>query len=110
MAKIAEVVPAGNLALSAALRKELRTSDVLWMPNTIIANTKLTPGAKFLYSVLLNQSWKGPIVCPSHKALAQEIGASVRATRNYIDELTHAKLITLQPRPGKPSLYAIARH
>ena len=96
--------------MSAALRKQLQTSDVLWMPNAIIADTKLTPGAKFLYSVLLNHSWKAPIVCPSHGALAREIGASVRATRNYIDELKRAKLIALQTRPGKPSLYSVARH
>jgi len=109
MAKAAEVYPRTTIKLSAALREQLQTSDVLWMPNTIIADTKLTPGAKFLYSVLLNQSWKNLIVSPSHKVLAHEIGASVRATRNYIDELTHAKLITLQTRPGKPSLYTV-RH
>jgi phosphoserine phosphatase len=91
------------------LRKQLQTSDVTWMPNTIIADTKLTPGAKFLYSVLLNQSWRTTVVSPSHQALAREIGAPVRATRNYVDELSHAKLITLQARPGKPNLYSIAR-
>jgi hypothetical protein len=106
MAKVADVYPAPKL--SAALREQLQTSDVLWMPNTIIADTKLTPGAKFLYSVLLNRSWKGSVVSPTHGALAREIGASVRATRNYIDELTHAKLIALRPRPGNPSLYSIA--
>ncbi len=109
MAKAAEVY-ASTIELSQALRTQLQTSDMLWMPNTIIANTKLTPGAKFLYSVLLNQSWKTPIVSPSHGHLAREIGASVRATRNYIDELSRAKLITLQPRAGKPSVYTVARH
>ena len=97
----------GTIELSVALREQLQTSDVLWMPNVIIADTKLTPGAKFLYSVLLNQSWKEPIVCPSHSALAREIGASVRATRNYIDELRRSKLITLQTRPGKPSVVSL---
>ncbi len=100
MAKVADVFPAGRLELSAALRTQLQTADVLWVPNAIIADTKLTPGAKFLYSVLPNHSWKGSVVSPTHGELAREIGASVCATRNYIDELTHAKLIALQPRPG----------
>jgi hypothetical protein len=109
MAKVADVY-SPTIELSAALRKQLRTSDVLWMPNRIIADTKLTPGAKFLYSVLLNQSWREAVVNRSHSTLAREIGASVRATRNYIDELKRAKLIALQTRPGKPSLYTVARH
>lgn len=109
MAKVAVVFPAANVALSPALRKQLQIADVLWMPSAIIAHTKLTPGAKFLYSVLLNQSWRQLIVCPTHGALARETGASVRATRNYIDELTRANLIAVQPRPGKPSVYMVAR-
>src|SRR5262245_38637690 len=105
MAKVADVFPA---TISDTLRKHLRTSDALLMPTTIIADTKLTPGAKFLYSVLLNQSWKEATISPSHGSLAREIGASVRATRNYIDELREAKLISLQTRPGRPSLYSVA--
>ena len=110
MAKAAEVYSVGKLFLSEELREQLRTSAVLWIPNEIISDAKLTPGAKFLYSVLLNQSWKEAVVSQSHRALASEIGASVRATRNYIDELKRAKLIALQMRPGKPGLYTVAQH
>ena len=110
MAKVADVFPAARLNLSAALRTQLQTADVLWVPTAIIADTKLTSGAKFLYSVLLNHSWREAAVCPSHGTLARAIGASVRATRNYIDELKRAKLIALQTRPGKPSLYSVVRH
>lgn len=109
MAKVADLYPA-TTTLSAALREQLITSDVLWLPTTIIANTDLTPGAKFLYSVLLNQSWKAPVVCPTHGALARQIGGSTRATRNYIAELQQAKLISLQTRPGKPSVYSLIHH
>lgn len=80
------------------------------MPAALIADTALTPGAKFLFSVLLNQSCKVPEVCQTYRELAREIGASVRATRNYVDELQRAKLIALQTRPGKPSVYSIAHH
>jgi hypothetical protein len=109
MAKLADLWSTGTTELPAALRKRLRTSNVLWMPSAVIANTRLTWGAKILYSVLLNQSWTAPVVAASHGELARAIGASVRATRNYVDELRQARLIALQTRPGKPSLYSVAR-
>lgn len=110
MAKAAGVLDSSIIAFPKALRAQLQATDVLVMPNTIIADRGLTPGAKFLYSVLLNHSWRNRIVSPSHRTLAREIGASVRATRNYIDELTRAKLVTLQTRPGKPSIYGVAHN
>jgi hypothetical protein len=75
MAKAADVYAAPEL--SAALREQLQTSDVLWMPNTIIADTKLTPGAKFLYSVLLNHSWKGAL------SLRRTASSRVKSAHRY---------------------------
>jgi hypothetical protein len=109
MAKGADVFPATETGLSPALHRQLEGVNVLVMPTTIIADNRLTPGAKFLYSVLLKQSWNGESVCATHAALAHLIGASVRATRNYIDELTAAKLLTMESRAGKPSCYRVTR-
>jgi hypothetical protein len=109
MAKVADLWSRAAPQLPAALRKQSRISHALWIPSAIIANTTLTWGAKILYSVLLNQSWTAPVVALSHAELAREIGASVRATRNYVHELRRARLIALQTRPGKPSLYSVAR-
>jgi DNA-binding Lrp family transcriptional regulator len=46
---------------------------------------------------------EGSVISPTHGELAREIGASVRATRNYIDELKREKLIAGATCAGFPS-------
>jgi hypothetical protein len=105
MAKVADVFPAAKFERSLALHDGLEASDLLWMPTTIVAHTKLTPGAKLTYSKLIEYA-RGREVATNNR-LAADLVVSPRSVRNYIAALRAAGLVEVRRHPGKPNSYRL---
>jgi hypothetical protein len=75
------------------------------IPNPIIENRKIGPGAKLVYSKLLDYAWAGETA--TNNRLAADLAVSPRSVRNYVAELKVAGLVRVRLQPGKPSAYTL---
>lgn len=80
------------------------------LPNLVMMNPDLTPGAKITYTYLSHLAWR------SHSnetetplnAMSRDFGVSLNTVRGYIKELTTAGLVTSTQRGlNKPNHYVI---
>ena len=76
------------------------------IPIAILHHQALSPGAKLVYSKLLNYAWTSAEA--SNTRLASDLGLSTRGVRNYVAELRAAQLLEVQTRPGKPNCYTVS--
>jgi hypothetical protein len=74
--------------------------DCVLIPRVIAADSTLLPGARLLWGVIRQRSWRDGICTASDQTLAEEIGVSDRAVRKYVAQLTAAGLLVSSPRPG----------
>jgi hypothetical protein len=81
-------------------------ADATLIPLAILHHQTISPGAKLVYSKLLNYAWSGTHA--SNKRLAADLGISPRAVGNYVAELRRAQLLDVQTHPGKANLYTIS--
>jgi helix-turn-helix protein len=96
--------PAGKIVISG--RSDFGRSDSTLIPLAILHHRTISPGAKLVYSKLLNYAWAGARA--NNKRLATDLGISPRAVRNYVTELREAHLLDVQTRPGKANLYTVS--
>ena len=68
------------------------------VPNHVLISTKVSPGAKLAYTMLLKYYHYNGEVFPGQERLAKEIGVSKRSVVTFIKELSDAKFITVQRR------------
>lgn len=68
------------------------------IPNLILRNTALSPGAKLAYVMLLSYAWQDESCFPGQATLARDMGASERYVRNALKELAEAQFITIEQR------------
>jgi hypothetical protein len=78
------------------------------VPNFILENDKLSPGAKLVYSMLLKYAREDDECFPGQGRLGKDIGASERSVRTWLRELEKQKLVTSKRRgQGKSNLYTV---
>ena len=76
---------------------------------SFVLREKLSPGAKMLYALLCNHASDKDHCWPSHKFLAQEMGYSVSSIKNWLGELTSARLLTIHRTAYRSSTYVLLR-
>ena len=78
------------------------------LPNFILRNPELSPGAKTTYSLFLSYAWHNDLCFPGQETLAQSLGMSVGSVNSYIKELETNGLIEITRRgQGKTNLYTV---
>ena len=78
------------------------------LPNFILRNPDLSPGAKTTYALFLSYAWHNDLCFPGQETLAKALGMSVGSVNAYIKELETNNLIEITRRgQGKTNLYTI---
>ena len=78
------------------------------LPNFILRNPDLSPGAKTTYALFLSYAWHNDLCFPGQETLAKALGMSVGSVNAYIKELETNSLIEITRRgQGKTNLYTI---
>lgn len=103
MASLAAPLPAGRIELVGPLP---RSREAALLPTAIIQSKRIGPGAKLVYSKLLNYAATG--VTATNRRLAADLAVSPRSIRNYVAALKDTGLIKVRLHPGKPSSYQLA--
>lgn len=92
----------------------LRGADVLsqrgftQVPNHILVSTKLSPGAKLAYAMLIKYAWQNDYCFPGQARLATDMGVTDRSVRTYLQELELYQFISIKRQGlGKVNLYEI---
>src|SRR3984893_5517186 len=68
------------------------------VPNHVLVSSKLSPGAKLAYAMLLKYAWQNDYCFPGQKRLAKDMGVTDRSVRTYLQELEGEKVVCLQQR------------
>ena len=86
----------------------LTTRGYTQVPNHVLVNDRLSPGAKLTYAMLLKYAWQHDYCFPGQERLAVDIGVTRQSANAYIQELQHQKFINIQRRgQGKTNLYVL---
>jgi hypothetical protein len=80
-------------------------ADASLIPAAIIQNPTISPGAKLVYSKLIEYV-RGREVATNNR-LAADLVVSPRSVRNYIAALSAAGLVQVRRHPGKPNSYRL---
>jgi hypothetical protein len=85
-----------------------QVSGGLVVPDFVLAQPDLKPGAKLLYSALCRCAEGADHCSPSQKHLALWIGQSLRSVQNHLNGLAEAGLIQVLPgKESKTSMYRL---
>lgn len=92
----------------------LKGADVLsekgftQVPNHVLVSSKLSPGAKLTYAMLLKYAWQNDYCFPGQERLAKDMGVTDRSVRTYLQELATKQFVAIKQRGlGKPNLYEL---
>ena len=78
------------------------------VPNHVLVSSKLSPGAKLTYAMLLKYAWQNDYCFPGQERLAKDMGVTDRSVRTYLQELSTQQFVTIKQRGlGKPNLYEL---
>jgi hypothetical protein len=78
------------------------------VPNFILKDAKISPGAKVAYAMFLSYAWHNDSCFPGQDRLADDMGLTRPRVTQLIGELEKAKLITITRRgQGKTNIYTI---
>ena len=78
------------------------------VPNHALTSSKISPGGKLAYVMLLKYAWYNDMCFPGQETLATDMGSGERSVRRYLHELEQAKFITIKRQgQGKPNLYIL---
>jgi DNA-binding transcriptional MocR family regulator len=78
------------------------------VPNFILKNSNLSPGAKVTYAMFLSYAWHNDSCFPGQDRLAVDMGMSRSRVTEFVGELESAGLISIQRRgQGKTNIYTI---
>jgi len=104
MANIAPVATSGRIQLVGTYHPA--RGNASFVPSAIIANGRIGPGPKLVYSALLTYALRKETA--TNNRLAALLAVSPRSIRNYIAALKSARLIKVHLHPGKPNSYTLA--
>ena len=78
------------------------------VPNHILENEKLSPGAKLTYTMLLKYAWQNDFCFPGQDRLADDMGTSRQTANTHIQELSKKKFIIVKRQgQGKSNIYTL---
>src|SRR5258708_5908651 len=76
------------------------------VPNHLLVSTKISPGAKLAYTMLLKYAWEKDFCFPGQDTLAKDMGSGVRSVIRYMQELEKAGFLKIVRRgQGRSNLY-----
>src|SRR6266536_2045903 len=93
---IGELMRERNIVLKGA--DILTTRGFTQVPNHVLDNAKLSPGAKLTYAMLLKYAWQNDYCFPGQETLAQDMGVTDRSVRTYLQELEHHQFVGIKRR------------
>ncbi len=78
------------------------------VPNCMLKSSKLSPGAKLTYAMLLSYAWQNEFCFPGQETLAEDMGSGLRSVVRYIKELEEAKFLKIKKLgQGRVNLYEL---
>jgi len=79
------------------------------VPNHVLVSTKISPGAKLTYAMLLKYAWEKDFCYPGQQRLAKDLGGGVRSVVRYMQELERNRFLKIVRRgQGKPNVYELS--
>jgi|SRR5579863_836135 len=103
---IGELIREHNIILRGA--DALSTRGFTQVPNYLLDNSKLSPGAKLAYAMLLKYAWQNDYCFPGQETLARDMGVTDRSVRTYLQELEKADFISIKRQGlGKVNIYEL---
>ena len=101
--------------LAAVKTIELEGADLLsakgftQVPNHVLKDPSLSPGAKLTYAMLLSYAWHNDFCYPGQERLAVDLGAGKRSVVRYLQELGEARYIKIRKRgQGRTNIYVLS--
>jgi hypothetical protein len=92
----------------------LKGADILTIkgytqvPNHVLVSSKISPGAKLAYTMLLKYCWEKDFCFPGQDTLAKDMGSGVRSVIRYMQELEKSGFVKIVRRgQGRPNLYEL---
>ncbi len=78
------------------------------VPNVVLRDTRLSPGAKLCYALLLSYAWQKDSCFPGQETLAEDAGASRRSIVRFMKELEQSGYLEKKRRGlGKTNVYTL---
>ncbi len=78
------------------------------VPNCMLKTTKLSPGAKLTYAMLLSYAWENEYCFPGQETLALDMGCGLRSVTRYIKELEDSRFLKIKKRgQGRVNVYEL---
>lgn len=78
------------------------------VPNFILANSKISPGAKLVFATLLSYAWHNNYCFPGQDKMAKDIGITRQSVNTHIKELEKKGFIQIKRRGlGKTNIYTL---
>jgi len=106
MRQIGEVIREKNLQLDT--NNPVLQGGFTQVPNFILRDAKLSPGAKVTYAMFLSYAWHNDSCFPGQDRLAQDMGMSRSRVTEFVGELERAGLVSIERRgQGKTNIYTI---
>ena len=103
---IKEILAEKTIVLKGA--DALSTRGFTQVPNLVLESTKVSPGAKLAYAMLLKYAWHNQFCFPGQDRLAKDMGSGKRSVVRYMQELENEGFVTIKRRGlGKPNLYEL---
>ena len=106
LTSIGQLIAEKNIILKGA--DALSARGFTQVPNHILETSKISPGAKLAYAMLLKYAWQNDFCFPGQDRLAKDMGGGVRSIVRYVQELETAGFVKIVRRgQGKPNLYEL---
>jgi hypothetical protein len=106
MKAIGEILKEKNLQLDTA--NPVLQGGFTQVPNFILRDSNLSPGAKVTYAMFLSYAWHNDSCFPGQDRLAEDMGMSRSRVTEFVGELERSALISIQRRgQGKTNLYTV---
>jgi hypothetical protein len=103
---IGELMRERNIVLKGADLLTIR--GYTQVPNHLLVSTKISPGAKLAYTMLLKYAWEKDFCFPGQDTLAKDMGSGVRSVIRYMQELEKAGFVKITRKgQGRPNLYEL---
>ena len=103
---IGELMREHNIVLKGA--DLLTIKGYTQVPNHLLVSTKISPGAKLAYTMLLKYAWEKDFCYPGQEILATDMGSGVRSIVRYMQELEKAGFLKIVRRgQGRSNLYEL---
>ena len=81
---IGEIIKERNIVLKGA--DVLTAKGYTMVPNHVLVSSKVSPGAKLAYAMLLKYAWQNDFCYPGHERLANDMGVTDRSVRTYLQD------------------------